>query len=434
VTARNRELANLLVVGVLTALGFASVYIARQDVVSTASLSYAGFFFALYLAAHLVARLTVPYADPYLLPMAGLLTAVGVTEIYRLDPTDAFRQGLWIVLALGAFAATLLLLYFDYRRLEGYKYLFGLTSIGLLALPALPGLGTTVNGARLWIHVGSFRFQPGELAKVMLIVFLAGYLREKREVLAQGRVKDFGPLLVIWGGAMLVLIETNDLGSALLYFGIFLAMLYAATGRSLFAALGGGLFLGGAAGVYQFVPHVRERITIWLHPWTDHPVFCALNGKMLPRQDCASYQLVKSLYSVANGHYGGTGLGKGTFSTTGGNQLIPYLNTDFIYSALAQELGLIGVSALLLVYMLFIARGMRIAMLANDGFSKLLAAGLTFAFALQTFIIVGGILRLIPLTGITLPFVSYGGSSVVANFVLLAGLMLVSNRANAERA
>jgi cell division protein FtsW (lipid II flippase) len=433
VSLRNRELANLIVVGVLTALGFASVYIARQAVVSTASLSYAAFFFALYLAAHLVARVTVPYADPYLLPIAGLLTAIGVTEIYRLGPTDAFRQGLWIVVALGAFAATLLLLRHDYRRLESYKYLCGLTAIGLLVLPALPLIGTSVNGARLWIHFGSLQFQPGELAKIMLIVFLAGYLREKREVLAQGRLKDFGPLLVIWGGAMLVLVETNDLGSALLYFGIFLAMLYVATGRVLYVGLGAGLFLAGSAGVYKLVPHVRERVTIWLHPWTDHPVYCALNGKLLPRQDCASYQLVKSIYSVANGHYGGTGLGKGTFETTSGHQLIPYLNTDFIYSALAQELGLIGVAALLLVYMLFIARGMRIAMIAGDGFSKLLAAGLTFSFALQTFIIVGGILRLIPLTGITLPFVSYGGSSVVANFVLLGGLMLVSNRANAVR-
>jgi cell division protein FtsW (lipid II flippase) len=433
-SARTRELGNLIVVGMLTALGFASVYIARQEVVSTASLAYAGFFFALYLVAHLVARYTVPYSDPYLLPMAGLLTAFGVTEIYRLDPDDAFRQGLWIVVALGAFAVTLLLFHRDYRRLESYKYLFGLTAIGLLVLPALPFLGTSVNGARLWIHFGSLQFQPGELAKVFLIVFLAGYLREKREVLAQGRIKDFGPLLVIWGGAMLVLVETNDLGSALLYFGIFLAMLYVATGRALYVGLGAALFLGGAAAVYHYVQHVQDRVTIWLHPWTDQPVYCALNGKMLPRQDCASYQLVKSLYSVANGHYGGTGLGKGTFETTAGHQLIPFLNTDFIYSALAQELGLIGVAALLLVYMLFVARGMKIAMLADDGFSKLLAAGLTFAFALQTFIIVGGILRIIPLTGITLPFVSYGGSSVVANFVLLAGLLLVSNRANAERA
>ena len=432
-SARNRELANLIVVGILTALGFASVYIARQEVVSTASLSYAAFFFALYVAAHLVARMTVPWADPYLLPMAGLLTGIGVTEIYRLNPTNAFRQGLWIVVALGAFAATLLVLHRDYRRLESYKYLFGLTAIGLLVLPAVPGLGTSVNGARLWIHFGSLQFQPGELAKVFLIVFLAGYLREKREVLAQGRLKDFGPLLLIWGGAMLVLVETNDLGSALLYFGIFLAMLYVATGRLLYVGLGAGLFVAGAAGVYQLVAHVRDRVTIWLHPWTDHAVYCGINGKMLPRQDCASYQLVKSLYSVAHGNWFGTGLGKGTFETTEGHQLIPYLNTDFIYSALAQELGLVGVAALLLVYMLFVALGFKIAMLADDGFSKLLAVGLTFAFALQTFIIVGGILRLIPLTGITLPFVSYGGSSVVANFVLLAGLLLVSNRANAER-
>jgi cell division protein FtsW (lipid II flippase) len=431
---RNRELANLVVVGALTALGFASVYIARNSVVSTASLSYAAFFFALYLAAHLVARLTVPYADPYLLPMAGLLTGIGLTEIYRLNPSDAFRQGLWIVIALGAFAVTLFLLQHDYRRLESYKYLSGITAIGLLMLPALPVLGTTVNGARLWIHVGSLQFQPGELAKVFLIVFLGGYLREKREVLAQGRLKDFGPLLLIWGGAMLVLVETNDLGSALLYFGIFLAMLYVATARAAYVAIGALLFLAGAAGVYKLVPHVRDRVTIWLHPWTDHPVYCGLTGKPALRQDCASYQLVKSLYSVAHGNWFGTGLGKGTFETTSGHPLIPFLNTDFIYSALAQELGLVGVSALLLVYMLFVARGFKIAMLSEDGFSKLLAVGLTFAFALQTFIIVGGILRIIPLTGITLPFISYGGSSVVANFVLLAGLLLISNRANAERA
>ncbi len=430
---RNRELVNLVVVGVMTAIGFASVYIARQAVVSTASLSYAGFFFALYLAAHLVCRLTVPYADPYLLPMAALLTAIGVTEIYRLDPTDAFRQSLWIVVALGALVVTLFLLRHDYRHLESYKYLFGIGAIALLVLPAFPVIGQSVNGARLWVHFGSLQFQPGELAKVFLIVFLAGYLREKREVLAQGRPKDFGPLLVIWGCAMLVLVETNDLGSALLYFGIFLAMLYVATGRALFVAIGGALFVAGAYGVYHLVPHVRDRVTIWLHPWTDHPVFCALNGKELPRQDCASYQLVKSLYSLAHGNWFGTGLGQGTFKTTGGHDLIPSLNTDFIYSALAQELGLVGAAALLLVYMVFVAKGMRIAMLAQDGFSKLLAAGLTFAFALQTFLIVGGILRLIPLTGITLPFVSYGGSSVVANFVLLAGLLLVSNRANAAR-
>ncbi len=413
-------------------MGFASVYIARKDVVSTASLTYAGFFFALYLVAHLATRYAVPFADPYLLPIAGLLTAIGLTEIYRLNPTDAFRQGIWIVVAVALFAATLFLLRHDYRRLETYKYLFGVSAIGLLLLPILPVLGLTVNGARLWVHVGSLRFQPGELAKIMLIVFLAGYMREKREVLAQGRLKDWGPLLVIWVLAMLVLLETRDLGGGLLYFGIFLSMLYMATARIGYVAVGLGLFLIGAVGVWKVTPHVQDRVTIWLHPWTTNKIYCPISGHLDLRQDCQSYQLVKSLYSIGYGGYGGTGLGKGTVENLSGKQIIPDLNTDFIYSALAQELGLIGAAALLLVYMIFVLRGMRIALLADDGFSKLVAAGLTFGFALQTFIIVGGILRLIPLTGITLPFVSYGGSSVVANFVLLAGLLLVSNRANRD--
>src|SRR5207244_5165320 len=298
---------------------FASVFIARKDVVSYGSLSYALFFVALYLAAHVVARATVPNADPYLLPLAGLLTALGVTEIYRIDTSDAFKQGLWIVIAVAVFAGALLALRRDYRELENYKYLFGLGSIGLLFVPALPGLGTTVNGARLWVHIGPYQLQPGELAKIALIVFLAGYLREKREVLAQGRLKDVGPLLVIWGGAMLVLVETNDLGSALLYFGIFLAMVYVATGRVLFTAIGLALFLAGSYFVYTQVAHVHEPVTIWLHPWTDQKVYCALTGHMALRQDCGSYQLVKSLYSIASGGFGGTGLGKETIGTAQGH-------------------------------------------------------------------------------------------------------------------
>jgi cell division protein FtsW (lipid II flippase) len=414
---RNRELVNLFVVALLTGVGFASVYIARQDVVSTGSLSYALFFFALYLAAHVVARITVPQADPYLLPMAALLTAFGVTEIYRLTPDDAFRQGLWIVVGVAAFAATLLLLRHDYRRLESYKYLFGLTAVVLLFLPALPVIGEEINGARLWVHVGGIQFQPGELAKIMLIVFLAGYLREKREVLAQGRLKDFGPLLAIWGAAMLVIVETNDLGSALLYYGIFLAMLYVATARGWYAFGGLILFVAGSALLYQAVPRVRERVSIWIDPWA--------------HVHTTGYQITQSLYSIGNGGFDGKGFGKGVFATTNGHTLIPQLNTDFIYAALAQELGLVGAAALLLVYMLFCLRGFRIALLAQDGFSKLLAVGLTFGFALQTFIIVGGVLRVVPLTGITLPFISYGGSSILANFVMLALLLLVSNRANA---
>ncbi len=430
-TLRNRELAALLTVGLLTAIGFASVYIALESQISTGSLGYAAFFFGLYLVAHVAARMTVPLADPYLLPMAALLTAIGVTEIYRLGPSDAFRQGLWIVIGVGVFAATLFWLRHDYRVLERYKYIFGVTAIVLLFLPLAPGIGEEINGSRLWIHVGSLQFQPGELGKIALIVFLAAYLREKREVLAQGSLKDWGPLLVIWGGAMLVLFVTDDLGSALLYYGIFVAMLYVATARLSFVAGALGLFLVGAYAVSQGTPHVRDRVTNWLSPWTVHKISCPGHGLQL-RQNCQSYQEVQSLYSIGHGGMGGTGLGHGIFTGQTGHQVIPDLNTDFIYSALSQELGLVGVAALLLLYMAFVLRGFQVALTATDGFSKLLAAGLSFGFAFQTFVIVGGITRVIPLTGITLPFVSYGGSSVVANFLLVAGLMLISNRANRE--
>lgn len=423
-----------MAVGLITATGFASVYIAHQNEISPASLSYAGFFLALYLAAHVIARFTVPDADPYLLPMTAFLTAVGLTEIYRLDPDDALRQGLWVVIGVAAFAGTLLALRHDFRRLEAYKYLFGLSALVLLFLPVLPVIGHTSRGARLWVRFGSLQFQPGELGKIAMIVFLAAYLHSKQEVLALGRLKDFGPLMAIWGCAMLVLVATRDLGSALLFFGIFLAILYLATGRLLYVSVGLGLFLAGAAAVYQTTAHVRSRVTIWLHPWTTQAVFCPVDGTMKPRQECESFQLVKSLYSISEGGFAGVGLGKGTFASPGGTRIIPDLETDFIFSALAQELGLVGIAAILLVFMLFAVRGFHIALMAEDGFSKLVCAGLTFGFALQTFIIIGGIVRLIPLTGITLPFVSYGGSSVVANFMLLAALLLVSQRANRSSA
>jgi len=428
-TPRNRELAALFVAAAAAGAALSTVSIE----VSHRAAWYGALFAGLYLCAHIVVRRTVPYADGALLPLVALMTAIGLTVITRLDPADGARQALWVVIGVAVFAAALIMLRDDYRVLESYRYLFGVTAVVLLLLPSAPVIGERVNGARLWLHVGPLQVQPGELAKVFLILFLAGYLREKREALAQGRLKDFGPLLAIWGAAMLVIVQTNDLGSALLNFGIFLAMLYVATGRALFVAAGAALFAAGSAFLYTTLAHVQERVTIWLHPWTDHLVYCAQNGQLELRQNCASYQLVKSLYSIGNGGWLGTGLGEGTFTSTDGTQLIPYLRTDFIYSAIAQELGLIGASAILLLYMVFVVRGMRIALRAEDGFSKLLAAGLTFGFALQTFIIVGGVLRLLPLTGITLPFISYGGTSIVANFLLLAGLLLVSNRANAPK-
>jgi cell division protein FtsW (lipid II flippase) len=433
VSARSRELTGLVVAALLAGIALASVTITRDAEVSASAVTWGALFLGLYLVAHVVVRRTVPYADGALLPLTAVLTAFGLASIYRLDGHDGGRQALWVAVGVAALAGTLIWLRHDYRVLESYRYLFGVAGIALLLLPSVPGIGERVNGVRLWVDVGPFQFQPGELAKICLIHILAGYLREKREVLAQGRLKDFGPLVVIWGAAMLVIVQTNDLGSALLNFGIFLAMLYVATGRALYVAAGLGLFVAGSAALYNALSHVQDRVTIWLHPWTDDKVYCALNGELELRQDCASYQLVKSLYSIANGGFGGTGLGEGTFTSVDGTQLIPYLRTDFIFSAIAQELGLIGAAGLLLVFMVFVARGMRVALQAQDGFSKLVATGLTFGFALQTFIIVGGVLRVVPLTGITLPFVSYGGTSIVANFLLLALLLLISNRANAPR-
>jgi len=428
-SARNRELVTLFLAGLVASTAFAAAWVQSANAIDYGWVPWAVLLGGIFVVAHVVTRLTVPHADPTLLPLTGLLCAIGLTFVYRLDPEDGRKQLVWVAVGVAAYCLVLVWLRYDYRILERYKYLFGVSAIVLLILPSAPGIGQRINGVRLWVEVGPLQFQPGEIAKIFLVIFLAGYLRDKREALARGRVKDFGPLLAIWGGAMLVLVQTSDLGSALLNFGIFLAMLYIATNRFSFVLAGLALFAGGAAMLYNSLDRVQQRVTVWLEPWTDDKVYCAINGALEYRQNCDSYQLVKSLYSIANGGYGGTGIGNGTFQTVDGTPLIPYLQTDFIYSALAQELGLIGVAAVLLLYLALVARGMRVALTAQDGFSKLLAAGLSFGFALQTFIIVGGVLRLVPLTGITLPFVSYGGTSIVANFAMVALLLLVSNRA-----
>ena len=428
-SARNRELATLLLAGLVASTAFASAWISGLATVDYGWLPWAALMGGIFLVAHVVARWTVPDADPTLLPLVALISAIGLVFVYRIEPGDGRRQLVWIAVGVAAFALVLFWLRYDYRVLERYKYVFGISAIVLLMLPSVPGLGQRVNGVKLWVDIGPLRFQPGEIAKIFLVIFLAGYLRDKREALARGRLKDFGPLLAIWGAAMLVLVQTSDLGSALLNFGIFLAMVYAATGRLSFVLAGLALFAGGSALLYDSLSRVQQRVTVWLQPWTDEKVHCSINGLLEYRQNCDSYQLVKSLYSIANGGFGGTGIGEGTFTSVDGAQLIPYLRTDFIFSAIAQELGLVGAAALLLVFMVFVVRGMRVALQAQDGFSKLLASGLTFGFALQTFIIVGGVLRLVPLTGITLPFVSYGGTSIVANFAMVALLLLVSNRA-----
>src|SRR4029453_9923644 len=256
VSARSRELAGLIVAALLAGIALASVTIARDAEVSASVVTWGALFLALYLFAHTVVRKTVPYADGALLPLTAVLTAFGLATIYRLDSQDGGRQAVWVAIGVGVLCATLIALRHDYRVLESYRYLFGVAAVALLLLPRIPGFGEEVNGARLWVDLGVIQFQPGELAKIFLILFLAGYLREKRESLARGQLKDVGPLLAIWGAAMLVIVVTNDLGSALLNFGIFLAMLYVATGRALFVAVGLGLFLAGAAVAYSSITRV----------------------------------------------------------------------------------------------------------------------------------------------------------------------------------
>ncbi|HEU5489844.1 MAG TPA: FtsW/RodA/SpoVE family cell cycle protein, partial [Gaiellaceae bacterium] len=268
-SARRRELFGLVLAGLIASVALATVTLARDAEISPDVVTWGALFLALYVVAHVVIRRTAPYADGALLPLTAVLTAFGVTTIYRLDPDDGGRQAVWIAVGVAALAGTLIWFRLDYRILESYRYLFGVGAVALLLLPSLPGLGETVNGARLWVDVGVIQFQPGELAKICLILFLAGYLREKRESLARGQLKDIGPLLAIWGAAMLVIVVTNDLGSALLNFGIFLAMLYVATGRAVFVAVGLSLFVAGAAVLYNAIDHVQDRITIWLRPWTD---------------------------------------------------------------------------------------------------------------------------------------------------------------------
>src|SRR4051794_2039056 len=420
-SARFRELWNLLAVAVLTGVGFLSVYTARQQEITSTSLIYAAFFLALYFVAHLGLRAGLPDADPWLLPLSALLTAMGLTEIYRLNPLLARDQSIWIVVGLGGFLA-LILLVGDARKLESYKYTLGVAAVALLVITML--LGTTINGAKLWLRVGGVQVQPGEFAKLLLVIFLAGYLREKRELLTMAHrrivgvglpaARHLGPLLAMTGVALGVVAVMNDMGTALLLYGIFLAMVYIATGRQLYTVAGLALFVGGSFLVYHVTPHVQERFQVWLDPWkTPHT-----NG----------YQIIQSIESIADGGIFGSGLGRSFQVFSNGSSVIPAAQTDGIYAVWANETGLAGAAGMLLIYLLFAYRGFKIASVADDSFSKLLAAGLTFTVVLQAFLIVGGITRLIPLTGITLPFVSYGGSSVVSNFMLLALLLMVSSR------
>ncbi|MBS1889585.1 MAG: FtsW/RodA/SpoVE family cell cycle protein [Actinobacteria bacterium] len=427
--ARNRELLALIPVALLLTAGFAAVFAQDHAKLGNLSLTYGAYFLAVCLATHIFLRFRLPHADPYLFPLMALLTAFGLVMIYRIDESLARNQANWFVFGLILFALTIYFLR-DYEILERYRYIIATAGILLLLAPRLPGIGEEVNGAYLGVKLGPISFQPGEIAKLAIVVFLASYLRENREVLIVGArrvlgvtlppLKHFGPMLVVWGAAMFMLIYIRDLGTSLMFFTAFLALLYVATGRFSFVVVGTIMFLLGAWFIFTTVPHVHERVENWLHPYHD-----ALGN---------GFQVLQSTFAQADGGLFGKGFGQALLTVPGHPNLtmLPVAQTDTIYSLIVNELGLFGAVGLIATYLLITARGFKIALLANDGFSKLLATGLTAVFAIQAFVIIGGVSRVIPLTGVTLPFVSYGGSSIVANFVLLALLLLISDRARRE--
>jgi cell division protein FtsW (lipid II flippase) len=420
-TRRGTQLALTLLAVLLSVGAYSLVTLGRTG---RTPADVGGFVAALglaYVGTHLLIRRFAPAGDPTLFPTAAVLSGLGYATIYRLNPGLAEEQFGWLMVGLFLFAATLVIIR-DHRSLDAYTYTIGLVGLALLLLPTAPGLGRTINGARLWVRVGPLTFQPAEIGKVLIVIFLASYLNAKKELLALvtrriGPIRlpeprYLGPLAVAWAVSLAVLFMEKDLGSSLLFFGIFVIMLWAATGRATYLALGVVLMVAGALMGYALFGHVQARVDIWLH---------ALDPKNVHQFGYG--QVAQAQFGMATGGMVGSGLGQGS------PDLIPFAATDFIFAAVGEELGLFGTTAVLMLYFVLVGRGFRIALAREDGFSKLLAIGLTSALAFQTFIIVGGVTRLIPLTGITLPFVSYGGSSLVANFVLLALLLRVSSPA-----
>jgi cell division protein FtsW (lipid II flippase) len=424
---RNVELTLLLLALVLSVGAYVIVGLAADNEVPAGSAGYGATLAALFIGGHLVLRWRAPQADPILLPGAALLNGLGLVMVRRLDYAEAgsrgFRaeapaQALWTVLGVAVFCLVVVVIH-DHRVLDRYRYTWLLVGITLLILPRLPVIGREINGARLWIRLGPFSGQPAEAAKIALVVFLAAYLAERKELLATAtyragpflvpEIKYFMPLLSAWAVSLFVLFFEKDLGSSLLFFGVFVALLYVATGRFSYVVAGLALFLTGAVLAYNLFAHVQVRVATWLDPWR----YYASRG----------YQLAQGLFAMATGGILGQGWNQGR------PDLIPFASTDFIFAAFGEELGLLGVTAMLLVYLLMVFRGLRIALAAADDFGKLLALGLVVSFGLQVFVIVGGVTRLIPLTGITLPFVSFGGSSLLANYALVALLCRISSEA-----
>ncbi len=422
----------LLVLALAVGIGaYAAVGIGVEGEVPADIIGYGGWLAALIVAAHVAVRLVAPYADPVLLPVVAALNGLGLAIIHRLDLAkeaaglpDGFAQQqlIWMTLGVGLFVATLVLLR-DHRVLQRFTYTSGLAAIVLLLLPIVPGLGKEINGARIWIGVGPFSFQPGEVAKVLLVVAFAGYLVLHRDALALAgrrvlfvdlpRGRDLGPVLAMWMVSLGILVFQRDLGSSLLFFGLFLIMLYVATERPGWLIVGGGLFLAGAYAAYNLFAHVAQRVDVWLNPFSYYS----------DEQGGKSFQPVEAMFGMAWGGLIGRGFGDGT------PDRVPYAESDFILAAIGEELGLTAVIAVVLMYGLIVERALRAALVCRDGFGKLLATGLAGVFALQVFVVIGGVMSLIPLTGLTTPFLSYGGSSLVANWVIIALLLRISDQA-----
>ncbi|KRA25146.1 cell division protein FtsW [Microbacterium sp. Root61] len=424
-TQRNRELALLVFAFVINGSAVALVQLGATGIIDAKFLVYCGGLTALVVALHIVLRLVARDADPFVVPIATLLTGLGIAMIYRIDIAkrlhgwEAFstRQLAWAGIALvGAIVVVILLR--NYRVLFRYTYIFGLVGVVLLLLPLVPGLGTDAN-ADVWVSLGIFSFQPGELAKIALAIFFAGYLVRTRESLTSvgtrflgvtwPRARELGPLLVVWLTSMAIIVLQRDLGTGLLIFGMFVAMLYVATGKTSWVLIGVVLAAGGAFLASRILPYVQGRFTNWLD---------AFNPDLM---DGSSYQLVQGIFGMAQGGLLGTGLGQGR------PYLTPLAQSDYILPSLGEELGLVGVFAILCLYMVFTSRGIRIGLAGQDDFGKLLATGLSFTIALQVFIMVGGVTRLIPLTGLTTPFLAAGGSSLVANWIIVALLLRISD-------
>lgn len=429
--AKPRFFTHLLLLLLATSVGvsgYALTSLNRTGAPPAKLAVFVGGFLAITVFAAIVVRITAPYADPVILPVAIALTGLGLTMIYRLDlsyaaqgmPTTGPRQLIFALLGVGI-AALILVFLRDHRVLRRFTYTFMVISLVLLVMPIIPGLGEEHFGSRVWVSIAGYQFQPAEFVKITLAIFFAGYLVANRDKLSIGgpkflglklpRLRDLGPILVVWLLGIAILVLQKDLGTSLLFFGLFVAMLFVATNRISWLVIGALLFVPAAALAVRLFPHVQNRFTVWLHAM-DIEVYNAPGG---------SYQVVQGLFGMATGGLLGTGWGRGF------PHLVPLAQSDFILSSLAEELGLVGLIAILLLYLILVERGLRAALGTRDGFGKLLAAGLSFSLALQVFVVLGGITRIIPLTGLTAPFLAAGGSSMISSWVIIALLLRISN-------